>query len=256
MKQIWSRFLDVLLLVSTSLFTWWAIRAIITPMLQHNTHLAHWNPSFLATIVVVSVLGHELGHAFFMERYGLRTRIFLLVFIGGAVIDPKKMAKLSWSKQSNILLAGVCVNFLLGVIGLLLGLFGIITISTASMFALVNGSMIIWNLIPVGLFDGGRLAKLLFNSIPEHDDLRVARYLSRAVLPAFIGLFACAVIDMIIPMTLMVWGFGYQATHDDPEGSYNPLAMTREDVSRLSWIYLLLVYGGAALLLLFELVRK
>lgn len=255
MKNALSRIFDLFLMIASSFVTWLALFWIYTQLFSHS-RVSHIDIGLLTTITIISVLGHELGHAFFMERYGLRARILLLVVMGGAFTSLEKMSTLSWRKQSNIALAGVCVNALIAMISVLLYICGVLDSGTTRFTAMINGSMIVWNLIPVGPFDGGRFCKLLFNSIPEDQDLTIARHLKRAALPAFMVLLMFFYIDMMIPMTLTVLGLTNQATHDDPNGSYSPQAMNSGEIKRLSWLYIGLLYSGATMVLVYDLLKK
>ncbi len=254
-KNALSRIFDLFLMIASSFVTWLALFWLYTQIFSHS-RVSHIDIGLLTTITVISVLGHELGHAFFMERYGLRARILLLIVMGGAFTSFEKMSTLSWRKQSTITLAGVCVNALIAMISVLLYFCGVLDSDTTRFIAMINGSMIVWNLIPVGPLDGGRFCKLLFNSIPEDQDLTIARHLKRAALPAFMVLLMFVYVDMMIPMTLTVLGLTKQATHDDPNGSYSPQAMNSGEIKGVSWLYIGLLYSGAAMMLVYDLLKK
>lgn len=119
-------------------------------------------------VVFVSVLWHELGHAFAMRRFGYQPNIVLQAF-GGYAAAPGFGSHHSWAarKQDIIVsLAGPLFGFLLyGLLMLLLQL-RVITISeTTSQYVLsflgyllmANLWWSILNLIPIYPMDGGRV---------------------------------------------------------------------------------------------------
>lgn len=196
------------------------------------------NPWFAASIVMISIAVHELGHQLMMERNGLRTTLFFAVILGGAVPHkPDQLKQLSWNQQASIYLAGVIGNVLVVVAGWLLFSVGVLSGEHASQIANVNGLLIMWNLVPWAIFDGGRFAKILFNSIPEDRDLRQVLLISFVI--GVSAIFGMLVVngDVSLAFLLMFWGLHFQAHHDDPTGSSSRLAMTRSQIKMWTVVY-------------------
>ena len=112
-------------------------------------------------VVFVSILVHELGHAFFQRRYGGRPHIVLHGMGGLAICGD---CDRSPSKQIIISLAGPFAGFLLaGVAWLLLGVttgyLGFVVWLTAN----INLFWGVMNLLPVYPLDGGQIARELFS---------------------------------------------------------------------------------------------
>ncbi len=102
--------------------------------------------------VFASVALHELGHALMAHRFGIGTRSITLYPFGGIAAlerEPRGHAEL-W-----IALAGPLVNF-----GLALGALPLLgTLPGASLFALLNLGMGVFNLLPAFPMDGGRVVR-------------------------------------------------------------------------------------------------
>lgn len=159
-------------------------------------------------VVFVSILVHELGHAFAFRRYGQRSRV-LLYFAGGLTIpEPVSWGSgyanvgMTANQQIFISFAGPGTGFLFAalVIGIVLvtggsvitdRLLGIpLPLSAAMPFgglvvtALV--SMLLWvnifwgliNLMPVYPLDGGSIARNVFVQVDPIDGVRKATWLS------------------------------------------------------------------------------
>ena len=104
------------------------------------------------------LLVHESGHALAMRHYGIKFSPMVFVPFMGAVISMKSMPRDAW--QDAIIALG----------GPLLGSAGAAAVAVAAqvtqsqlLFALADfGFMInLFNLLPVGVLDGGRIASAL-----------------------------------------------------------------------------------------------
>lgn len=124
----------------------------------------------LATILIASIFLHEIGHMIVLEKNGIRTYILFLVILGGTITykqDRDKEKNLPWATGAAVSLAGVMANFLLIILSLVGESTGLLTGSIASKIINLNGILILYNLLPFFIFDGGHFSKYLFNSTPE-----------------------------------------------------------------------------------------
>lgn len=101
---------------------------------------------------LIACLLHECGHYLLMKLYGVHIKGVTL-YGAGIMIIPEKRRILSLFKEITVLLAGCTVNFLLFLI------FG------ETPFGYVNLFLCIFNLIPSGHLDGGRLLSMLLSAI-------------------------------------------------------------------------------------------
>lgn len=193
--------------------------------------LAHFGssvPAFLATVFVVSIVVHELCHVLAMEAHGIKAFFFLAVILGGAVPYPnqtKKYEGLPWSGLAAIAIAGVLGNFAVIGVATLLYLGGFWSVTEFLAVVNLNAGLILFNVLPLGILDGGRFTKVLFDSVPERQDFAYVR-----TFIAFAGFCIIAVAVwqkqiLLLPAFLLVRGLIYKAKEDDPAGSWNRKAM-------------------------------
>jgi Zn-dependent protease len=166
-----------------------------------------------AIVVFVSVLIHELGHAFAMLRYGLQPEITLYMF--GGLTATRGMGNLKRRQRIFISLAGPLAGFIFGGLVLVADMFigpprGM---SEHAQLAILN---FVWwlkyvnlgwgmvNLIPVIPLDGGHVLEDLFGPRRE----RVA-YKTMIVAAVIFGLLSLK-FEIFLITALMAIG-GYQA---------------------------------------------
>lgn len=159
-------------------------------------------------VVFVSILIHEMGHAFAIRYFGWSPRIVLYSFGGLAIYDPsfapwqsgQRPRKTTWT-QIIISLAGPGAQFLLAglvVLALYLGkfetnffLFGnVLTLGSGTqldgpariltqLLLYVNIYWAVLNLMPIYPLDGGQVARALFTEY-SRDGIRQSLQLSMA----------------------------------------------------------------------------
>ena len=125
-----------------------------------------------AGVVLVSILVHELGHAFVARAYGYRPQIVIEWF--GGHTQPNAAGPIPWFKDILLTAAGPIFGFTLGVLAalgliLLTGGIGIdrdprapVAIQALGFFARANIVWALLNLIPVLPLDGGRISNTLW----------------------------------------------------------------------------------------------
>lgn len=202
------------------------------------------DPQWVASALLLSVAVHEACHWAMMEKYGVKAHVFFLVILGGAIPDKtgiKRLDSLSWSKHSAIVLAGVIGNLALVVGAFALSVFGLMSDKHLGQFVQLNAGLILFNLLPFGILDGGQFAKLLFNSLPEARDLVYARVIA---IGAMVGSLACMISFRNFPAIIqMLFAFGAYtgAVRDDPTGSHDRRAMDLASCRRWTAVYLGLI---------------
>lgn len=238
-----SRLYQVIITVSTAVLNWVAFYYIAV-------HFKSTMPVFMASIVMISILVHELGHAVVLERNGIKTTMFFAVILGGVSPMPKYVAaykRLHWKTNAEIALAGVVGNLMMVVVAALVYLWGQLTLTQLKQIACLNGGLIFFNLLPFSILDGGRFATSLFNSLPENLDGPFAK------VAGFVMFGAALLVTLYTPQSflvsgfLFIWGLSKKAKEDDPNGSHNPLAMAIPDCRRMTAIYVSLVVIGLVL---------
>ena len=217
------RIVGVTIAAVTAILNWYAFYWIAVKFGSHA-------PAFMATSTLIAIVAHELCHLAVMERYGVMTHLVFLVILGGAVPDlncNQQLDSLKWGQLANISMAGVAGNLVVGLAAIVLYQLGGLTAAEMGSVVNLNGILIFSNLIPFGIFDGGRFAKVFFNSVPEAEDHAYVLWIGMILVPlAFILLFIYKQ-DVVTMLGLLLWGLSFRAKNDDPRGSRSPLAMTR-----------------------------
>lgn len=229
---------------------WGYVIAIVTATLNWlvfcwvANYLGAKNPVFLGTALILTVIVHEVGHMIAMEANGIKSYAIFLFIMGGASPLPRytnKVKELHWSKYAAISLAGVMGNMAMVIMAGLFYLVSGIPAHQLSQIVSLNGLLILYNMWPIWIFDGGHFAKKLFNSMPEHEDLGSA--LRTGIVIATLALMATilSLRDFLTSGLVIFWGLHFQATHDDPNGSDDPRAMNKKQRSFWSAIYMLII---------------
>ncbi|MDE2383792.1 MAG: site-2 protease family protein [Alphaproteobacteria bacterium] len=134
----------------------------------HSDGLASARTSVLFMLLVFAcVVAHEFGHILMARRFGIKTPDVTLLPIGG-VANMERIPEEPW-QELPVALAGPAVNL---VIATLLALFGQLSpadfssldLAKAGVFhqlALVNISLLIFNLVPAFPMDGGRVLRAI-----------------------------------------------------------------------------------------------
>jgi len=155
-----------------------------------------WIVGFAAAIgLFVSVLLHELGHAWVAMRYDIEIESITLWILGG-------MAALSrvpkeWNRELWIAIAGPFVSLLVAAGGyVLVAVVSIpnpVVLFVLGWLAVVNLTLVVFNLIPAFPMDGGRVLRaLLARSQPHAKATQTAARIGVwfAVLFAIVGVFS------------------------------------------------------------------
>lgn len=139
--------------------------------------VVHWIQGLSASLLVfASILVHEMGHAVVARRNGLGIRSVTL-FVFGGVAQLEREAE-DGGTEVRMALAGPAVSLVVAaVFGLAAGapFLGAPARDVAGLLALVNGGVVLFNLVPAFPLDGGRLLRgLLWNRIGKEPATRAA----------------------------------------------------------------------------------
>lgn len=193
-------------------------------------------------VVFVSILVHELGHAFAFRRYGINSHV-VLHYMGGLAIPESSPWGGGWAsvspspkQQVIISLAGPFAGFLLAILviigttftggataGLLLGFIPVPQYASLSVPGYVINQfiqMMLWvnifwgliNLLPVFPLDGGQVARSILIQYDPFDGSRKSLWVSTATgaVAALAGLLLLGSIYMAILFGLLAFQ-SYQA---------------------------------------------
>jgi len=210
----------------------------------------------MSLALVVQMYLHEQGHAFIFRRAGVRSQVWWLFPLGAvaAPINKEENAKsdlLPWWTIAWLLQAGVTVNVVLMGVGLWLQAVPIHWLAGFGEGLLYTGGMLaISNLLPVWQLDAGLLYHVIFSSLKEEDDGKVAwvttGLMAAAVLAAFWsagewGFWQLLVafitrLGWFVVLLLVAAGVWHRQAMDDPLHAASQQAMTRpQAVIHILW---------------------
>jgi Zn-dependent protease len=236
------RVVSILVTLASGFVSWLAYHAFAV-------YMGSKDPAFLATFVLLAVAFHEAGHMILMERAGAKSVMFFAVIIGGVMPwSGTSVEKIPWSTRADISLAGCYGNLACIAFSLLLVPLGIINHQQMSSIANLNGSLILFNLLPFGMLDGGQFAKTFFDSSPEHKDHIYVRTIAGATMLAMLAIWIVTNQANFMTVGLLTWGLKRRAECDDPQGCHHPLAIPNNELRLWATIYTLLICIGIGLL--------
>ncbi len=234
----------ILVAVGTAVLNW-------IVFLQIGKWLHFQDPNFFATAITMTLVIHELGHLIVLEANGIKTHLIFLVILGGAMPDPSckdKLDRLPWSNKAAIYLAGVTANVFVVVAYGILTAMGAVTVTHLEAVVNISGALILYNLLPLWIFDGGHFAKVFFDSVSEDRDGHFVWGIGITFFIAAIMLIALGGQDLTVSGLWLFWGLQFRAKHDDPYGSRSELAMTVNQQRNWAIYYLFLLILGMVFL--------
>ena len=208
------------------------------------------NPSFIALMFTLTLVVHELLHLIAFELNGIPAKMYFLVVMGGTSEFKEykeKFNNLPWERQSTIFLAGVLGNFIVIIASYFFYQMSCLTFNEFLAILNLNGVLILYNLIPLWIFDGGYFAKKLFDSIAENRDTEYEIALSGAFVGIVIAVLVISGNLDLISFLLVPLALHIRARRDDPMGSEDPKAIP---VSHQKWwaaLYLVLILIAAVI---------
>ena len=224
--------------VYASLIDSFALQPVDIPTLRQGN--MPWIVGFTAAIgLFVSVLLHELGHAWIAMRYGIEIKSITLWILGG-------MAALSsipkeWNRELWIAIAGPFVSLLVGLAGY--AVVAVVPVSSPVVLfilgwlAIVNLTLVVFNLIPAFPMDGGRVLRAFLARSQSH--AKATRTAARvgvwfAVVFAIVGVFSNF---MLILLALFIYmaakGESRISALDDLLGGFTAIDITVADLPQV-----------------------
>ena len=133
------------------------------------------NPVYILAIFI-SILLHELGHAFMAHRLGYKVHnIYVDIFNGAAIIDLDKMDN---KEQLKVVAAGPWVNMMLLSLSVFISAF--FKNHFIWSMCVVNFLLLVFNILPIFPLDGGRLLRtyLKIKTNDENKSIRISSWVS------------------------------------------------------------------------------
>lgn len=170
-------------------------------------------PFQLVIILFFTILLHEMGHIYMAIKLGYKVhKGFVSVFGGGALVD--ETYKKSNKDAIKIGFAGPLANILLLIGSLFLAIiFGPLwsnyemVFKNIMLFALINGIVAIFNLLPIMPLDGGRI---LFHKLSMKYNNRkssmITAYISLSVILVLL-IFSIIMMDIILILFTLLFIF-------------------------------------------------
>jgi Zn-dependent protease len=174
--------------------------------------------AILAVGLFVSVLLHELAHAFVASRRGGHVQSITLMMLGGVTQIDREVPP---EKEAWMAFAGPLTSLVIAVVS-----YGVARLFYASQglfvalvsFAAMNLLLAVFNLLPAFPMDGGRVLRgLLSRRLGRARATRIAAGLGRALAVAF-GVFAIITFNWILGLIAIFIWFGASAEQRHIEG--------------------------------------
>jgi len=193
------------------------------------------DPALVATLIAISIGLHEFAHWVVLEMNRVRAKMYFIVVVGGVQPeDVNRYLRLHWSDQAMVAMAGLITNAGLIMWACVSYAVGDIERRTYEVMASINANLIWFNLIPFFITDGARLMMLLFDSTPEKKDGKLMLIIFLLLVGVRVAVYIGTGHFNPIDIFFFLWALRYRATHDKPQGSRSPKAMS--PASRRRWV--------------------
>lgn len=211
--------------------------SFVLSILAAKFWLKDWTAAYL---LVGSITIHEVGHMLAIFSYGGRPYLVFIPFLGAATFySVEEIQKLTWFQQAIVGLSGCFLNFLIMVASIIAYKF--VDGGKYWLFlAALNSSFVVFNLLPLSIFDGNKFAQALFNSLNEEGD---RTYVSMIKLLSYIASFVLALMGKLTLFPFgIIFGMINASRNDSPTEAYSGRAMSRSQAAFLTWVYCLMIF--------------
>lgn len=143
---------------------------------------------------LLACLLHELGHCTAIRFFGGRVASLRLSIVGAEIV-PERTRLFSYREELIIAAAGPGVSILMAVLAALAARFGVFGEERMFLFAGLNLAAGVFNLLPLGPLDGGRIFRILLfhaNRLWE-----VERFYQMMTLVLSLGLLSLGVLHLL-----------------------------------------------------------
>ncbi len=164
-------------------WTFWLVAALLGSGFVGDSAQMRFVLVVWVAMVFLSIMVHELGHAFMMRRQGDRSVHIVLHSMGGYA---QGTAWRSGREQVLVSAAGPVAQMALGALAWLLLKLGLVPVSFYPVVALnlliwVSFVWAIFNLLPIIPMDGGRIMEALVGARSSHLPLRISLVCASAI---------------------------------------------------------------------------
>ncbi len=140
----------------------WSFAFLVVGLCAYGVSVRGWPEGVVAGLVAtttlfLSVVLHEYGHALAARRFGIGTHHITLYPLGGAAAIERMPEEPD--QEAVIALAGPATNLALAILSAWLWL--VTSHHLPYVFALMNGAMGLFNLLPAYPMDGGRVLRAM-----------------------------------------------------------------------------------------------
>lgn len=150
--------------------------------------------SEISTMSLIACILHELGHIAAMHFFNIKISA-LTFYSGGISLQSRNPAELcSTAAEIIILSAGCIINLILTIISYAAG---------QQLFAMINLTLMLFNLLPLPALDGGRIIKAIAQRLTGNDISAVQNSIGIIFgIAAAIFFFAKGSVSFTLPLTL------------------------------------------------------
>lgn len=137
---------------------------------------------------------HELGHCAAIRFFGGRVASLHLSIVGAEIL-PERSSMFSYREELLIAAAGPGVSILMAILSALAARFGLFGAERMFLFAGLNLAAGVFNLLPLGPLDGGRILRILL--FHANRFWEVERFYQMMTLVLSMGLLSLGVLQLL-----------------------------------------------------------
>lgn len=207
-------------------------------------------PMFIALALIGSMLLHEIGHMAVLEKMGIRTHMVFLVLLGGVGAysqDRAKLERLNYDQMMKVTIAGVICNFIFVALAGVVWAVGLLDAKQLSMIANLNGSLVLFNMVPIWGLDGSKFMRAFFESVPEKREHGYVLGIMAVATAVFLLLTVVSRQAFVAPIFMLSWGLHSRSEEDDPRNSTNSKALSFSRERFWVYVYTTVLVAGSVM---------